>query len=423
MLPKLSILLLLFVFVGCTHQLGDKPQGNIPTEIPPGEAPENRPEASIKQADVGEQKQLERHELPSKQKRVTEFFQQKEERKHWDTLTDKEREILPKCTDELITQPPVAYDSIAIIEPIGEASPPEHTLASISTDTYIAVKGTVELVAPADMWLIFAQKRHGITQDGEDHILKYAFCKDVYGIVDHVKGFSPYIEELLANSSCTYSSGEDCPKLLLEFIKAGTPLGYVGGQQGNFNFGVWDLRKTNFFIRPDRHGFRSLHSACPFDYYSQEWKQKMLDKIQRKDSEKCGKVDYDVPGTLQGDWFIDDASVTRPADWPKLLFLGTDNDFPESGLIVVSGMFVDKPTKWFFKPEQVGRINRIFDEIRDNYIYCYESNKEFRNYAKGVDSGRIVIQLVNETELKIEHQSKSCDARDWEFFSPTTYIR
>lgn len=331
-----------------------------------------------------------------------------------------------------MTTPPVAMNSITTIEPIGAANPPEHTLASISSDPYISVQGqgttaTTPLVAPGDMWIIFIQPRYGVTQDPEDHVIKYAFCKDVYGVLDHVKSFSPEMKSIVNAYQCPRDGAKpgdnECPILLLEHIKAGTPLGTVGRLQGNFNFGTWDLRVTHRFANPSRHGFLTKHSTCPFDYFAAPQKAELMAKL---DGPSCGSVEHDVPGTLAGDWFIGDASPTRHADWGKLLHFGSSNRLKDQAVISISGIIVSQPTKWVFSASASGEVNRKFiDVTADGTIYCYDNdgNHPQRNYEKGILSGKILVQLTSSTELKVEHQDGLCGNGNFVFDNPTVYIR
>lgn len=359
------------------------------------------------------------------------FSYSSQQRPGFEILTEKERAQLPECGNILMTTPPVAMSSITTIEPIGSSNPPEHTLASISADTYISVPGqgttaTTPLVAPGDMWIIFIQPRYGITQDPEDHVIKYAFCKDVYGIVDHVKSFSPEMQKLVDSYQCRYGGkpgDNQCPIMLLEPVKAGTPLGTVGRMQGNFNFGTWDLRVTHTFANISRHGFLTKHSTCPFDYFTAPLKTELTAKL---DGPSCGSVEHDVAGTLAGDWFIGNASPTRYADWGKLLYFGPSNIFADQSVISVSGIFVPQPTKWVFPASTSGKVNRRFvDVTADGAIYCYDNdgNHPQRNYEKGIRSGKILVQLTSATELKVEHQEGLCGSGDWSFGTPTVYIR
>ncbi|MDP2630620.1 MAG: hypothetical protein Q8P56_04385 [Candidatus Uhrbacteria bacterium] len=352
----------------------------------------------------------------------------------WEILSEKERATLPACGSILMTVSPVPLESITVIEPIGSANPPEHTLASISSDTYIGVVGqgtteTTPLVAPGDMWIILINPRYGVTQDPEDHVIKYAFCKDVYGIVDHVKSFSAEMQVLIDAYPCPYRSADSgngsCPSLLMAPVKAGTPLGTVGRMQGNFNFGTWDLRVTHTFANISRHGFQTKHSTCPFNYFASPLKEKLIEKIEKTASGACGSVEHDVPGTLAGDWFIGDASPTRHTDWGKLLYFGPNNRFAGLSVISISGIVVPQPTKWVFETVPTGNTNRTFEDVRPGSLYCYDNNGNhpYRNYEKGVLSGRFLVELTSATELKIEHQEGPCQSETLQFKNPTTYIR
>lgn len=356
------------------------------------------------------------------------------ERPGWEVLSEREKAQLPECKSVLMTVSPVPLTSITGIEPIGSANPPEHTLASISSDTYIAVgrQGTTAmtpLVAPGDMWIIEIVPRYGVTQDPEDHVIKYAFCKDVYGVVDHVKSFSPEMKKIVDAYQCPRAGNKpgdnDCPVLVLEPVKAGTPLGMVGRMQGNFNFGTWDLRVAHFFISPSRHGFLTKHSTCPFDYFASPLREQLLSKLEPTALGSCGSVEHDVAGTLSGDWFIGDASPTRHADWGKLLHFGSSNRLAGQSVISASGIFVTEPTKWIFSATALGYVNRKFADVVPGAIYCYDNdgNHPQRNYERGVLSGRILVELTSTTELQVEHQTGMCGSGGWAFIDSTRYQR
>ncbi|MBI4018326.1 MAG: hypothetical protein HY368_01845, partial [Candidatus Aenigmarchaeota archaeon] len=297
------------------------------------------------------------------------FGPAREERSTYEMLTEKERALLPECSDGMLTLPPVDLGRITAIEPIGSSNPPEHTLASSSTDTYIAVdtqntENTVPLYAPGKIWITVIQPRYGVTQDPEDHVIHYALCRDVFGIVDHVKSFSPEMMKIVENYKCPYGGtpGDGrCPILLLEPVEAGTKLGEVGRKQGNFNFGTWDLRHTNNFVNPARYGVRSLHSTCPFDYYSSPLREQLTSLLDREDRD-CGTVEYDVLGTLQGEWFYNNATNRMRGDWFNQLFLGYSNKFPEAAVISVGGV-ISEPIKIMFVPERSGTRNAGFETV------------------------------------------------------------
>ncbi|MBI4018858.1 MAG: hypothetical protein HY364_01225 [Candidatus Aenigmarchaeota archaeon] len=350
-------------------------------------------------------------------------------RPSYEILTSSEKALLPDCDDVFFTRSPVDIEEITTIEPIGSTSPPEHAAASSSTDTYIAVdtqgtEKTVSLYAPGDIWITLIQPRYGVTSDPEDHVIHYALCKDVFGIVDHVKSFSPEMRDLIRNYECKYGGtpgDNQCPILLLKPVKAGTVLGTVGRMQGNFNFGTWDLRHNNNFINPQRYGIKSLHSTCPFDYYSSPVKEQLTALIERQDK-NCGTVMHDIFGTPQGEWFHGDSGNRMHGDWVNHLYLGYDNRFPEAAVISVGGV-ISEPLKWMFVPESTGTRNVGFQHITHGNIFCYENDRNglYWNYEKG-PTGKILIQLVDPYTLNIEHQSGTCSGT-YSFVSPSVYNR
>ncbi|TAL47300.1 hypothetical protein EPN87_03285 [archaeon] len=359
------------------------------------------------------------------------FAENNENRVSYEVVTEKERATLPECADTFFTQSPVDIKDITSIEPIGSTSPPEHALASSSTDVYIAVdtqgtEKTVPLYAPADIWITSIQPRYNITSDPEDHVIQYAFCRDVFGIVDHVKSFSAEMKEIVDNYQCKYGGkpgDQNCPILLLKPVKAGTLLGTVGRMQGNFNFGTWDLRHNNSFINTSRYEFRSLHSTCPFNYYPSPLKEQMTSLLGRADK-NCGTVEYDIAGTAQGEWFYGNAGNKMHGDWFNHLFLGYHNTLPEAAVISVGGV-ISAPLKWVFLPQTSGTKNVGFQYVTDNKVYCYENNGSregiYWNYEKG-PTGRILIQLVDSNNLKAEYQPGTCDG-GYSFANPRVYQR
>ena len=87
-------------------------------------------------------------------------------------------------------------------------------------------------------------------------------------------------------------------------IKAGQLLGYVGGQ--TLDFGVYDYEiLLPGFITPDLYGheYWKVHTVDPFQYFPEDISKKLLKKMIRTVDPQAGKIDYDVDGTLSGNWF------------------------------------------------------------------------------------------------------------------------
>ena len=87
-------------------------------------------------------------------------------------------------------------------------------------------------------------------------------------------------------------------------IKAGQLLGYTGGQ--TLDFGVYDYEIVlPGFITPSLydHEYWKVHTVDPFQYFPDEISKELLKKMIRTIKPQAGKIDYDVDGTLSGNWF------------------------------------------------------------------------------------------------------------------------
>lgn len=88
-------------------------------------------------------------------------------------------------------------------------------------------------------------------------------------------------------------------------VQAGQLLGYVGGQ--SLDFGVYDWAiELPGLINPDAYAMREpwkTHTVDPFQYFPSEISEALLAKMTRVVDPRAGKIDYDVEGTLSGNWF------------------------------------------------------------------------------------------------------------------------
>ena len=192
-------------------------------------------------------------------------------------------------------------------------------------------------------------------------------------------------------------------------MAAGTVLGEVGDLQGNFDFGVYGLRTNLEYANQHQYSGRSLHIVCPLDLYDDETRSELYAKIARTAEPLCGTVMQDVPGALQGNWFL--ADVANPSGDQQLAFVH-DNADPSTAVISVGGTFMTH-AKWHFVPQSAGLTDRDFTDVTpDGNLYCYEADQP----------GRIIVQMKSTTELVIEHHQGSC-TDPIQFESPTTYRR
>ncbi len=348
-------------------------------------------------------------------------------RQGYELVTDKEKALLPDCGDVVYTNSPIDLDKVMDITPLGNVDPPWHSIPTehvyINTFMQGMQSNTIPLVAPANIWITHISVSYGNTMDHEDSSIHFAVCKDVSGYFNHIKELSQEMQQIIDDYQCPQGSAYDtqCPILVFEQIEAGTKLGEVGRLQGNFDFGTYDFRTQHDFINPDRYGVRSYHIQCPFDYYNDDMRTQFYSLISRNDGQ-CGKIFYDVARTAQGNWYYETARNDLPGDWGNSMFLGYDNHDPNLSVISVGGVFTE-PLRWKFYAQDSGFLNTKFEEVTvDGNIYCYDGqiNDPQRIENKG-PIGRILLQLVNENELKIELQDGNCTNPN--FQNPTVYNR
>ena len=336
-------------------------------------------------------------------------------------------EYLPNCNDIFYTTPFVEIEKINEITPLGNTEPPSHTIPTNHVYVHLFNQGeqteTLPLIAPADIWITEILSSQGYL-DPEDYSIRFALCKDVFGYFNHVKFLSTELQEILKKEGC--SGGNDCfiqPLKPIRIIE-GSYLGEVGRLQGNFDFGTFDLRETHDFINSDRYGDRTLHIQCGFDYYTPELREQFMGLLEEESEGNCGKTNYDILGTLQGNWFNGNSYEFLPETWNQHLYFGYDNTNPSLAVISIGGVFVDEPVKWLYLAQESGTTNLNPGKVSiGETIYCYERTEDGPGYRyRGVDNGKILIKLVNNMEIKIEYQKGDCSG-DLAFKNPTEYKR
>ncbi len=334
--------------------------------------------------------------------------------------SEAERAALRECSGKQFTTLPVDLTNVYEIVPLGNLAPPGHTLPTEHTYMHFNAGGSstelFTLYAPAEVYITSITRGTGFTQDPVDYTIYFALCKDVVGYYNHVKELSPQLAAIETSGNCRTNPGSTnyqyCENQL-DRVAAGAEMGKVGRLQGNFDFGLIDLSKTNNFSNPSRYGLRSLHIQCPYDYYDTANREKFFALITRNDAKQCGEVMQDVTGTAQGNWFYGTSRADMGGDWGKYLSLVYDNKDPSLQVVSIGGIFTNAGT-WKFTPTTSGVTNRNFAHVTsDDNIYCYEAADK---------QGKILIQLTSATELKIEKQIGSCSQSN-AFQNSSSYSR
>lgn len=397
------------------------------------------------------------------------------ERKTSDKITGLSYDLfgkdLPECpqnTTNIFTKPFMEGDLPNFITPLGNSYEAGHVVPVDHVyPSNLGSEGDVAVYAPSDMTLIWVENKrmHNKNTDAvvrADYQLNFAPCRGLSLSFIHLKKVSEPLKAAIGdeNQNCDTKNKIDygiqagiptyyvtChPEINRIKVSAGELVGYFSGQPGlpfsNFDIGLYDFNKPALtFVNPDRYYAESNHTVCFADYYTPELRNKYYAKfgsmggqngeslgkfVAVKGEPKCGKVMYDVAGTISGNWFSKPIEMrNRTADNTALVLV---QDNLNHQLAKISWANVISFT---FTPGHTGNINREFSEVRsDGNVYCYQPEE---NFSKGsyidkegkkieLERYKYLIQLIDTLHIKIEKQAGTCTVNNV-FRAPLTYER
>ncbi len=228
--------------------------------------------------------------------------------------------IKSESAEQISCPPKFVYDftdvtKIDAFQPLGSLS------GASRGRSYITIsKGqTVPVYLPLDATLISVIYAYrGPDAPEPEYGFKFNIGCSMTLLLDHVdfasdemKGYAP--------KEATRSTASD--NNLSVKIKGGTLLGQSNGTPNarTFDFLVMDQNNNASYINPNRWQWdQSKYAVCPYDYYDESKKQIYYAKIGNYTdsglikSADCGKLSYDVEGTISGGWFAtSDATDTK----------------------------------------------------------------------------------------------------------------
>ena len=102
------------------------------------------------------------------------------------------------------------------------------------------------------------------------------------------------------------------------YVKAGEVIGYVGEQ--SLDFGVYNYSNPLNFINPEAYESVEpwkIYTDDPFLYFVDDVRENLLKKMMRRSEPRIGRINYDVDGTLSGNWFEVGTNVYEGIDRSK----------------------------------------------------------------------------------------------------------
>jgi hypothetical protein len=186
----------------------------------------------------------------------------------------------------VLTHVPLALASVRTIIPLGNLNPPGHTLPT--SHIYFYLEGD----ARVEMWAVAA---------GRIRTVYYNEWSDDYRVeIEHTSTFMTM-----------YDHVEDVPAGLEvgTAVEAGDLLGYGNPRTGAVDLGVVDYQSERSFITPARYHEFDRHCADPFSAFTPDLREALLALNPRTIEPRGGKINYDVAGTLAGNWFLESLPV------------------------------------------------------------------------------------------------------------------
>lgn len=206
-------------------------------------------------------------------------------------------------------------------------------------------------------------------------------------------------------------------------VDAGQLVGHIGAQ--TLDFGVYDYNVTlPGFVRPDHYGHETwkVHTVDPFPSFPDEPRAWMLAKMLRAAEPRAGKIDHDVDGTLQGNWFkvgTNYYSGVQPSYyWEGHLAIAPDAYDPSHFFFSI-GNFSGSARQFGIQgnadpklvtPESGPRTWELVQYVhRDNVTGAYGFHSDGVRPGNGVTAinreevfGTVVLQMTGPRALKLE---------------------
>jgi hypothetical protein len=163
-------------------------------------------------------------------------------------------------------------------------------------------ENTIPVHAMADGWiegLIY----NSFPGSGLDLTMRIRYSTTIWSNYAHLSDFAEEIWDAAGPLNDGAETRVDIP------VQAGQIVAWAG-LAGGFDFYVGDDALEHPFISPSRYNYPTLKGAYPFDFFQEPLLSQVLAITLRLDEPRGGKMVYDLPGKIIGNWFLEGGTGT-----------------------------------------------------------------------------------------------------------------
>jgi hypothetical protein len=209
--------------------------------------------------------------------------------------------------------------NVDFILPLGNLNPPAHTFPSDHIYFYVGfLRPEIRLVP------VFAPG------DGTVQTILRSAAPDVKMFVRATTSLTYYVDHVVLDPEIREGMR----------LTAGQRLGTSGPTSFGVDLGVINANLTQRFVVPARYPGDTIHADAPLKYYEEPLRSQLYGMVRRESADKDGRIDFDVPGRLSGNWFLEGlpiAESAQPTAWARHLAFVFDNVQPSMPRISIGG--------------------------------------------------------------------------------------
>jgi hypothetical protein len=236
----------------------------------------------------------------------------------------------------------------------------------------------------------------------------------IFAISDQLSGGAKL--EVAVNENLSYYLAHVLPRADIKVgaqLAAGQALGWVSATS-LLDLGACDSRvKLPGFINPARYPSPTLQTVSPLALFVEPLRGRLYAMVNREGPDKDGKIDFDRPGRLVGNWFHESLAVAesghgRPGTWARQLAFVPDVRQPSAVRVSIGGTVAPVGLFGVGSGAPDPATVTVNSGLMKYELLPFDAREPSRKGPTGQqaeNSGVLLVQLVNATRLKVEYVS------------------